>query len=199
MILSKPMGMTLPLALLVIDAFPLRRFSTEKLRPLLLEKIPYFALLIVAVLLTSIGLSRADALDAAGQTYPLVHSFAQPGYRISFYVLKTLIPWPLSPLYWFRPEIGMAQAVGLLVVWRHRRRPGRRHLAGRGGRVDRVRSPDRSRLGRLPGRRPLRGGPVQRSRVPPLRGAGGGRAARASERGYGDPPRRQPVPPSWPR
>jgi tetratricopeptide (TPR) repeat protein len=115
MILSKPMGMTLPLVLLVIDAFPLRRFSTEKLRPLLLEKVPYFALMVVAVLLTGIGLRRGEALDT-GQTYSLVHSLAQPGYRISFYALKTLVPWQLSPLYWFRPAIGFPQLLGWLAV-----------------------------------------------------------------------------------
>jgi len=115
MILSKPMGMTLPLVLLVLDAFPLRRFSAEKLRPILLEKIPYFALLIAAVLLTAMGLRHAEALHSE-QTYSLVHSLAQPGFRVSFYALKTLAPWPLSPLYWFRPEIGAAQVAGWLAV-----------------------------------------------------------------------------------
>jgi tetratricopeptide (TPR) repeat protein len=115
MILCKAMGMTLPLALLAIDAVPLRRFSREKLRSLIVEKIPYFALLIAAILLTVVGQRRAEALYSR-DAYPLVHSFAQPGYRVSFYVLKTLIPWPLSPLYWFRPVIGVNQIVGWLAV-----------------------------------------------------------------------------------
>ena len=114
-ILSKAMGMTLPLVLLVIDAVPLRRFATEKARSLLVEKIPYFALLIAAVLLTVVGQRKAEAL-ASTESYPLIQSFAQPGYRVSFYLLKTLIPWPLSPLYWFRPEIGLPQALGWIAV-----------------------------------------------------------------------------------
>jgi len=113
MILCKAMGMTLPIVLLVMDVFPLRR--TEKFRTLLLEKIPFFALMIVAVALTAIGQRQAEALYSR-EAYPLVHSLAQPGVRISFYVLKTLVPWPLSPLYWFHPEIGLAQAAGWLAV-----------------------------------------------------------------------------------
>lgn len=115
MLLCKAMGMTLPLVLLVIDAFPLRRFSTEKPRSLLVEKIPFFVLLIAAVAATVVGQRIAGALYTR-ETYPLVHSFAQPGYRVSFYVLKTLVPWPLSPLYWFRPEIGWPQALGWIAV-----------------------------------------------------------------------------------
>src|SRR6185503_6985275 len=87
MILSKAMGMTLPLVLL----------------------------LIAAVLLTVVGQRKAAALYTT-ESYPLIHSFAQPGYRVSFYVLKTLVPWPLSPLYWFRPEIGLPQALGWIAV-----------------------------------------------------------------------------------
>lgn len=115
MILCKAMGMTLPLALLAIDAVPLRRFSREKLGSLLLEKAPYFVLLVAAILLTIVGQRRAEALYSR-EAYPLVHSLAQPGYRVSFYVLKTLLPWPLSPLYWFHPVIGVAQIVGWLAV-----------------------------------------------------------------------------------
>jgi tetratricopeptide (TPR) repeat protein len=115
MILCKAMGMTLPLVLLVIDAVPLQRFSKEKLRSILLEKAPYVALLVAAVVLTVVGQRKAEALYSR-EAYPLVHSFAQPGYRVSFYVLKTLVPWPLSPLYWFRHELGPAQVAGWLAV-----------------------------------------------------------------------------------
>jgi tetratricopeptide (TPR) repeat protein len=115
MVLSKPMAMGLPLVLLVIDAFPLRRFASEKPRTLLLEKVPYVAFLIAAILLTRMGLRRAEALYTT-DTYPFVQSLAQPGYRISFYVLKTLVPWPLSPLYWFRQEIGTAQILGWIAT-----------------------------------------------------------------------------------
>jgi tetratricopeptide (TPR) repeat protein len=115
MLLCKAMGMTLPLALLLIDAVPLRRFSREKIGALLLEKVPYLVLLIAAVLMTVVGQRHAEALYSR-DAYPLIQSVAQPGYRVSFYVLKTLLPWPLSPLYWFRPTIGLPQAAGWIAV-----------------------------------------------------------------------------------
>src|SRR5581483_7539728 len=45
-LLSKAMGMTLPLVLLVLDAWPLRRFERERPAAVLGEKLPFFALLL---------------------------------------------------------------------------------------------------------------------------------------------------------
>jgi tetratricopeptide (TPR) repeat protein len=115
MILCKTMGMMLPFVLLVIDAVPLRRYSKEKIGSLLLEKVPFFALMVAAILLTVVGQRKAEALGSR-ETYPFVHSLAQPGFRVSFYVLKTLVPWPLSPLYWFRFDIGLPQVAGWLAT-----------------------------------------------------------------------------------
>ena len=111
MLLSKPMAMTLPLVLLILDAFPLRRWSREKPVRLILEKLPFFALTIAAVVMTSITQRKAGALYTR-EAYPLLQSFAQPGYRIPFYLWKTILPFDLSPLYWYRPELGWRHLLG---------------------------------------------------------------------------------------
>jgi protein O-mannosyl-transferase len=115
MLLCKAMAMTLPVALLVLDAFPLRRFSSERPAKLLLEKVPFFALMVGAVAATWVPQSHAQALYTR-EAYPYVQSVAQPGYRISFYVLKTFAPVRLSPLYWYRPDLGLPQVLGWLAV-----------------------------------------------------------------------------------
>jgi tetratricopeptide (TPR) repeat protein len=114
-ILCKAMGMTLPLVLLVIDAWPLKRFGTGKTAAVFREKIPYFALMAAGVLLTGIAQRRAGAIYSP-EDYPLVQSLAQPGYRVSFYALKTLLPFGLSPLYFYQPALGLAQGLGWLAV-----------------------------------------------------------------------------------
>jgi tetratricopeptide (TPR) repeat protein len=114
-ILCKAMGMTLPLVLLVIDAWPLQRFGPGRTAAVLREKIPFLALMAAGMLLTGIAQRHAGALYST-EDYPLVQSLAQPGYRVSFYVLKTVIPFGLSPLYFYRPELGLAQVLGWVAV-----------------------------------------------------------------------------------
>ena len=91
MILSKPMAMALPLVLLVIDAYPLGRFSREKTMALLLEKLPFVPLMIAAVAITGIGEREAGAMYSRAD-YPWMQSLAQPGYRIPFYLGKMFLP-----------------------------------------------------------------------------------------------------------
>jgi len=106
-ILSKAMGMTLPLVLLLLDVWPLRRFG----KAALIEKIPFFVLSAVAVALTSWAQTFAEAIYTTAE-YPPIQSLAQPGYRVSFYALKTLLPFGLSPLYFYRPDLGLPHVAG---------------------------------------------------------------------------------------
>src|SRR5436190_612180 len=115
MILSKSIAMTLPLVLLLLDLYPLRRLAGERPLALLREKIPFFVLMVGAIVATSITQTHADALYAR-DAYPPIQSVAQPGFRVSFYAVKTILPLGLSPLYWYRPMIGIPQALGWLAV-----------------------------------------------------------------------------------
>jgi tetratricopeptide (TPR) repeat protein len=129
-ILSKSLGMTLPLVLLLLDLWPLRRFGREKTSAILIEKIPYFLLSAAAVAITSWAVNATDARYSSAD-YPLTQSLAQPGYRVSFYLIKTLLPFGLSPLYFYRPELGAPHVMGwlamvgvsILVFLRHKQAP----------------------------------------------------------------------------
>jgi tetratricopeptide (TPR) repeat protein len=124
-LLSKVIVVSLPVALLVLDFYPLRRRAWA-------EKIPYFVLAAAAALATA-------ALQPAGVGGLAGHVAFQAGLRIAlslyglaFYLEKTLLPIGLYPQYVMAPEIslsdwrlllGGAAVAGitlLLLVWRRR-------------------------------------------------------------------------------
>lgn len=111
MLLSKTLGLTLPFLLLIVDVYPLRRFARSTALPLLKEKIPHFALMGAGLVLLSLSSAKADGVYTR-EHYPLSESLLQPGFRVCFYVAKTLVPWNLSPLYWYRPGLGALQYLG---------------------------------------------------------------------------------------
>lgn len=113
--LGKAMGMTFPLVLLVLDVWPLRRFEREGAKAVLLEKLPFFAVMLASGALSAWSQSHADAIYSF-QDYPLSQRLGQPGFRLSFYLSKTLLPLGLSPLYFYRPAMGAVHVLGALAV-----------------------------------------------------------------------------------
>lgn len=119
-LLSKTMAMTLPLALVALDVWVLKRRAWR-------EKIPFVLLMLGAVALT--WFTQRDA-DAINPRYPVEHALAHPGYRFSFYLWKTAAPIGLSPLYvydrsesaWEPPFlIGAAVMIGgTILAWRRK-------------------------------------------------------------------------------
>jgi len=98
-LLSKAMGMTLPVVLLALDYYPLRRLGPGKpIGPLLREKLPFIVLMLVSVLATKALQQNSGAIYPFAK-YPMVDILLQPGYRTAFYLYKTLVPFNLSPLY----------------------------------------------------------------------------------------------------
>jgi len=102
--LSNASAVMLPLILLVLDAYPLKRVSAatrdgrRKLALAILEKMPFFAVAFV------VGVMAILAQHAVGALYPLSeHTFAmraaQACYGLAFYVWKTVLPIGLGPLY----------------------------------------------------------------------------------------------------
>jgi hypothetical protein len=103
-LLSKSSGVTLPLVLVLLDVYPLRRLPPNPLRwaaagdwPVLVEKLPYVALSIVQGLVTY-GFFRADFGRAItpvawpeGLARMLLSAWAYP--------VRTIVPAGLSPLY----------------------------------------------------------------------------------------------------
>jgi Flp pilus assembly protein TadD len=102
---SKPMLVTLPLTLLLLDFWPLERKGWVRL---VLEKLPLFALSGIAALLTLAAQSRGGALSDLG-AFPLAVRLGNAAISYVAYVVKTL--WP-SQLAYFYPHPGRSLSVG---------------------------------------------------------------------------------------
>jgi tetratricopeptide (TPR) repeat protein len=127
-LLSKSITTTLPLTLLVLDVYPLRRLGGAAgwRRPSVwLEKLPFLALSVLASVIAFAGLRTLGnlvSLDSAG----LFLRLAIAVYGSALYLTKTLAPVRLSPLYelpivvaWWHGTLVASVAI-LAVVTRRR-------------------------------------------------------------------------------
>src|SRR5262245_31684319 len=112
-LLSKASGMTLPLVLLVLDVYPLRRlgggmgkwFGADA-RRVWLEKLPFFIAAAAAGAVALTAQQEAGALVST-ETHDLAGRMAQGLYGITFYMVKTLQPTDLAPLYEIPSELDL--------------------------------------------------------------------------------------------
>ena len=111
-LLSKPMAVTFPVVLLLIDVYPLRRTSftqprthSIKQKPiykLLREKLPFFLLSLLVVLITLL----AHAGTVSGN--PLHLRLLNACNSILLYLTKLIVPMNFAPLYAYFIEPGEA-------------------------------------------------------------------------------------------
>lgn len=138
-LLSKPMLVTLPCVLLLLDFWPLRRFgitsepgTSKTIRPLLLEKIPFFVLT-VAVCVITLQVQRGSGATVSLDYLPLSARLAQMPVAYVRYLSKTFWPDDLAVFYpyvkwtWDSPAVLAAgvllAALTLTVLQKIRTRP----------------------------------------------------------------------------
>ena len=92
-LMAKPMLVSLPLVLLLIDFWPLQRFGRERMRSLITEKIPLFLLAATSSAVTFL-VQRAGGAVGTLEKYPL---WARAGNAVLAYVkyLKIFF-WPVD-------------------------------------------------------------------------------------------------------
>lgn len=100
---SKPMAITLPLICLLLDWYPLRRIPGGKWISICLEKIPFFALSFFVSLLTIHAQKEIGALKTITEAPPLFRIMLACK-SLMLYLLKSLIPYRLLPLYPYPEE-----------------------------------------------------------------------------------------------
>lgn len=125
-LLSKSAGMVLPAALLVLDACPLGRLRRDRIRSVLIEKIPFALMAAAAAVPAYLAQRSAGAMSSLEQA-GVADRVMQSAYGLCFYVWKTVAPVDLSPLYLMRPEaqtlLSVAAVVvvtGVLIIFRRR-------------------------------------------------------------------------------
>jgi hypothetical protein len=97
-LLCKAQAVPLPVVLLILDVYPLRRLAREGWRRLLAEKLPYLVLSLIGSAVALIAVKNgATFTDYAN--YGASARLAMTGYGIVFYPWKWLWPTGLSPLY----------------------------------------------------------------------------------------------------
>jgi protein O-mannosyl-transferase len=107
-LLSRALGTVLPAILLLLDGYPLRRFESRLdpgrwtlTRAVVLEKLPFFALALLASVMAVAAQAGAGAAFSA-ERHGLLARLIQTCYGLAFYVGKTLVPTGLAPMYELR-------------------------------------------------------------------------------------------------
>ncbi len=95
---SKSMAVSLPVVLLVLDAYPLGRVSTGAWRARLMEKAPFALLSLLAAAIAMVAVRSGGSVSSLGDL-GVAQRLAISGYSVVFYLWKTLLPTGLSPLY----------------------------------------------------------------------------------------------------
>lgn len=97
--MSKPMAITLPIALLMLDFYPLERFVDLKgLFKKIFEKLPFFAVSLASALLTIWAQGTGGAIRDLG-AIPLSMRVFISIRALVFYLYKMVFPAGLSPFY----------------------------------------------------------------------------------------------------
>jgi protein O-mannosyl-transferase len=104
-LLSKASGMTLPLVLLILDIYPLRRLGQTstgwfgpKTRQVWREKMPFFGFALGAGVIALMAQYYAGALRPL-EEHGMASRLLQALYGTAFYLWKMAFPFSLSPLY----------------------------------------------------------------------------------------------------
>jgi Tfp pilus assembly protein PilF len=119
-LMSKPMVVTLPFLLLLLDWWPLRRLQSSEIQQRIIEKIPFFVLAACCCVLTVVSQAKGGAIQSLDQvplhfrTYNTVVSYWR-------YLGKLAVPVNLAAIYPIGPGprsiwFAAGAAFGLLIV-----------------------------------------------------------------------------------
>ncbi len=115
-LLSRAMGVTLPLILLVLDVYPLRRLGGgpgrlvgREVRRVWLEKIPFIIPAMAAAIVAPIAQHYTGAMEEVA-LHGISERIAQACYGLTFYLHKSVLPVDLSPIYELRLPLNIYAA-----------------------------------------------------------------------------------------
>ena len=118
-LMSKPILVTLPAVLLLIDLWPLGRMNGETKNPfstLLIEKIPFFALSLVSCIVTFAAQRSADAVQSF-ESFPIATRVENAVVSYAKYVSTAFVPVRLGVWYPYSANISLAElALSIIIV-----------------------------------------------------------------------------------
>ncbi len=112
-LMAKPMLVTTPFVLLLLDYWPFRRLETTGIKKLLIEKVPFFACVAGGITATLIGQHEAMATTT---TIHVSARLANAAISYVVYTAKTVWPSGLAVFYPFPTRIGIAVALSCALL-----------------------------------------------------------------------------------
>ncbi len=121
-LMSKPMAISLPIVLIIIDIYPLERASLSELlnkkRMIVIEKAPFFLCSVLSAIVTlwaQAGSGAMSTLEGAPLLSRLLVSFR----AYIFYIYKTVIPAKLAPIYPYSggTDSMTGQFIGAIIIF----------------------------------------------------------------------------------
>jgi tetratricopeptide (TPR) repeat protein len=112
---SKPTVLPLPVMLMLLDFWPLRRFG----RRIIIEKAPYFLLAGGFGIITIVSQARANEWLDTALDVGVMHSVIQAIFLVYFYLARIFVPRDLCPVYVMPAPMSLSNAavlIGVLVV-----------------------------------------------------------------------------------
>lgn len=120
-LMAKPMLVTLPILLILLDYWPLNRFQKDESDPrrkykwlLLFEKVPYLVLSVIFSMISYITQKKAGATNAA--VFSLAYRFKNALHSCVGYLTKTIWPVDLAVLYPLPQTFPVWQTVAYLLL-----------------------------------------------------------------------------------
>jgi tetratricopeptide (TPR) repeat protein len=113
--LSKPMAATLPLVLLILDFYPLKRLNEKAgfIKVAILEKLPFFILSFIVSVITIVMQKQEGAMGAM-EHLSLWTRLVGAGKSLGYYLIKTVWPVNLIPFYPLDPDISLFTLYNML-------------------------------------------------------------------------------------
>lgn len=97
-LLSKPMAITFPIVLLILDWHPFGRFERERSSMILIEKLPFFALSLASSIVTITAQKSTDSISPFSELH-LMDRLLVGSQAVVIYLWKMLVPLDLVPFY----------------------------------------------------------------------------------------------------
>jgi len=115
-LMSKPMLVTLPFVLLLLDYWPLQRVKqSAQIRPLLWEKLPLFGLTLLSSIVTMIAQQRGGAVVSV-EAFTITDRISNALVSYLVYIGKTIWPSNLAVLYPYRQSLPAWQVIGAVLL-----------------------------------------------------------------------------------
>jgi Flp pilus assembly protein TadD len=134
-LMSKPMLVTLPFLMLLLDYWPLGRFRVQgsrfKVQGVVLEKIPFFVLSAISCVVTFIAQQKGGAVAALARysfSARVGNAFVSYARYLgkAFWPVQLATPYPYVehwPWGWILPAVALFFGLGIAAVWLGRRFP----------------------------------------------------------------------------